>query len=81
MPTRNKSWKPEHSFQNPNKKRKKSGKKYKKVYERYYSLMKKKNKEWDTKRIYKTMLKCQSRLTKFGITQTMVDEYVAKKSK
>jgi len=45
MPTRNQSGKPEHSFQNPNKKRKKSGKKIEKVIKHYNMLLKRAEKE------------------------------------
>ena len=80
MPTRNKSGKPEHSFQNPNKKRKKSGKRYKKAFAWYALLEKKRAQQWDTKWIEQTMKKVKARFKKFGITQPMVDAYMEKRS-
>ncbi len=79
MPTRNKSWKPEHSFQNPNKKRKKSWKKYQKVMKRYASLKKREEKEGKTKWIEKTMEKCMARIKKYGITPAMLEASVKAK--
>lgn len=78
MPSRNQSGKPEHSFQNPNKKRKKSGKKYEKTMKRYKLILSKKEKQGDTKWVQKTMEKCQARIKKYWITQTMLDTFMAK---
>ena len=78
MPTRNQSGKPEHAFQNPNKKRKKSGKKYQKAIRRYASLIQREKKEGLTKWIQKTMIKCQARIKKYGITQAMLDAHINK---
>ncbi len=78
MPSRNQSGKPEHSFQNPNKKRKKSGKKYEKTLKRYKLILSKKDKPGYEKRAEKTMNKCQERIKKYWITQTMLDAFMAK---
>jgi hypothetical protein len=58
---------------------KKSGKKPEKALERYADLMKKQAKQGETKWIKKTMVKCQARIKKYGINQTMLDAKLAKK--
>ena len=78
MPSRNQSGKPEHSFQNPNKKRKKSGKKYEKTMKWYKLILSKKEKQPDSKWVVKTMQKCQERIKKYGITPAQLDAFMAK---
>lgn len=74
MPTRNQSWKPSHFFQNPNKKRKPSGFKYKKAIDWYIELLKK-EKAWTmAKWVEKTKVKANARLKKFGITKPMIQK-------
>lgn len=73
MPTRNQSGKPEHLFQNPNRKRKKSGKKYEKTIKWYVSLLKREQSEGATNWIKKTKEMAQRRMKKYGITQAMID--------
>lgn len=68
-----------HLFQNLNRKRKKSGQKYTKAMEWYLDLLKKEKKEGTTKWIEKTRVKCDARLKKYGITQTMLDKFVTDK--
>jgi hypothetical protein len=67
MPTRNQSGKPSHAFQNPNRKRSKSGKKYEKALERYALIQKKATFPGMEKWSAMTMKKCLTRLKKFGI--------------
>jgi|GEM_PF-5309847 len=78
MPSRNQSGKPEHSFQNPNKKRKKSGKKYEKTMKWYKLILSKQTKPGQEKWAEKTMIKCQERIKKYRITPAMLDAYMAK---
>lgn len=79
MPTRNQSWKPSHFFQNPNKKRKPSGEKYKKAINWYIDLLKKEE-AWNmVKWVEKTKVKADARLKKFGITRTMIQKVLAKR--
>lgn len=78
MPSRNQSGKPEHSFQNPNKKRKKSGKKYEKTMKWYKLIVSKQSKPGFEKWAEKTMKQCQARIKKYGITPAMVDVYMQK---
>lgn len=73
MPTRNQSGKPSHAFQNPNKKRKKSGKKLENAISRYLTLVKREKKEGLTKWIVQTRKKLDARIKKYGITQAMLD--------
>lgn len=78
MPSRNQSGKPEHSFQNPNKKRKKSGKKYEKTLKWYKMLVTREKESGESKWINKTMEKCQARIKKYGITPAMLDAFLQK---
>ncbi len=73
MPTRNQSGKPSHAFQNPNKKRKKSGKKYEKTIKWYQSLVSREQKEGLTKWIIQTKKKVNARIKKYGITPAMLE--------
>ncbi len=68
-----------HIFFNPNIKRIKSNKKYKKVLEWYVLLYKKEKKEWETKWIINEKNKCNSRLKKYWITEKMVEDYLKTK--
>jgi len=78
MPSRNQSGKPEHSHQNLNRARKKSGKKYQKAIRWYVSLIKREEKEGLTKWIQKTRVKAAARIKKFGITQAQIDAVLNK---
>jgi hypothetical protein len=69
-----------HIFYNLNVVRKKSGEKYKKTLERYALVLKKSSNPLMARRVEKTMKKVQARLKLYGITKTMVDEYMAKRS-
>ena len=73
MPTRNQSGKPEHLFQNPNRKRKKSNQKYKKAIRWFFSIEKKGEKPGMAKWAEKTMKKCMERIKKYGITSGQID--------
>ena len=68
-----------HIFYNPSRHGSKSGKKPAKALQWYALLMKKQEKEGETKWIKKTMVKCQARIKKMGITQTKLDETLLKK--
>ncbi len=61
-----------HIFFNPNIRTIKSGKKYKKAVSWFVSLVKKEKKEWLTKRIEKTKVKCMDRIRKYGISDTVL---------
>jgi hypothetical protein len=74
MPTRNQSGKPEHLFQNPNRKRKKSHRKLPKAIKTYLTLLKRRELEGDTKWILAEMEKAEKKLKKYGITQQMIQE-------
>ena len=64
MPTRNQSGKPEHLFQNPNRKRKKSHKRLPKAIRWYATLLQRKEKEGETNWIKQTMKRAKARLDK-----------------
>ncbi len=72
MPSRNQSGKPEHLFQNPNRKRKKSGKKYENTIRWYNTLLKREKEEGLTAWIAKTKIMAEKRIKKYGITQAML---------
>jgi hypothetical protein len=57
----------------------KSGKKPQKALERYTDLVKKQQKQGDTKWIQKTMVKCQARIKKYGINQKMLDDALTRR--
>ena len=57
----------------------KSGKKLENAIARYVGLIKKEVKQGLTKWIYKTKLKAQARLTKYRVTQKMIDAALEKK--
>lgn len=68
-----------HMMYNVSRTGQKSGKKLEKALDRYVDLMSKQAKQGETKWIYKTKLKAQARLTRYGITQKMVDAALTKK--
>jgi hypothetical protein len=68
-----------HIFYNPSRHGAKSGKKPAKALQWYALLMKKQEKQGETKWIKKTMVKCQARIKKMGITAKKLDEVLAKK--
>ena len=72
MPTRNQSGKPEHLFQNPNRKRKKSNQKYKKAMQWFLAIEKKAEKPGMAKWAEQTMKKCMERIRKYGITPAQI---------
>lgn len=67
MPTRNQSGKPSHHLQNPNKVRRKSGKKYPNAIAWYKLIQKKASFPGMALWAEKTMKKCLARLKKYGI--------------
>jgi len=68
-----------HMMYNVTRSSQKSGKKLEKAIARYVDLMKKEADQGETKRIYKTKIRAEARLKKFGVTQTMIDAALAKK--
>ena len=64
--------KKKHIFYNLNRKKKRSGKKYKKVIDWYISLLKRQDKEGPTLWIQKTMPKAESRLRRYGVSAEQV---------
>ncbi|USN55671.1 MAG: hypothetical protein H6765_03645 [Candidatus Peribacteria bacterium] len=78
MPSRNQSGKPEHLFQNPNRKRKKSGKKHQNTVKWYVSLLKREEKEGSTNWIIKTKQMAEKRMKRYGITQQMIAAAMSK---
>ncbi|MEI7919959.1 MAG: hypothetical protein WCH65_07550 [bacterium] len=68
-----------HMMYNVSRTGKKSGKKLENAIARYVDLIKKENKQGETKWIYKTKERAQARLKKYGVTQTMIDAALAKK--
>lgn len=72
MPTRNQSGKPSHVFQNPERKRQKSGKKYENLIKWYRTLLKREEKEGATKRILKTKERAEARIKRYGVTEAMI---------
>lgn len=66
-------------FYNPNRKKPKSYKKYKKAMEWYITVMKKKNKVWYEKWVEKTLEKVKLRFKKYGITSNMLKDYLSNK--
>jgi len=67
-----------HIFYNVSRHSKKSGDKLKKAINRYVSLLKREAKA-ATKWIYKTKIKADARIKKFGITKTMIQKALEKK--
>ena len=68
-----------HMMYNVSRASQKSGKKLEKAIARYVDLIKKEADQGETKRIYKTKERAQARLKKYGVTQKMIDEVLAKK--
>jgi hypothetical protein len=68
-----------HMMYNVSRASQKSGKKLEKAIARYVDLMKKESTQGETKWIYKTRLKANARLKRYGVTQTMLDAALAKK--
>lgn len=74
MPTRNMSGKPAHSFQNPTRKTKRSGKKYQNATKWYEMLLKREAREGTTSnRVAKTKEKALARLKKYGISAAAIE--------
>jgi len=69
-----------HMMYNVSRASQKSGKKLEKAIARYVDLMKKEEKQGETKWIYKTRLKANARLKSYGVTQAMLDAALAKKT-
>jgi len=61
-----------HMWQNPNKKRKASWKKYEKAINHYKKLLKRKEFEWETKWIKNAFMKIEAKFKKYSITENMV---------
>ena len=68
-----------HMMYNVSRASQKSGKKLEKAIARYVDLMKKEDKQGETKWLYKTKIRAQARLKRYGVTQKMIDEALAKK--
>ena len=68
-----------HMMYNVSRSSQKSGKKLEKAIARYVDLIKKEADQGETKWIYKTKERAQARLKRFGVTQKMIDEALAKK--
>ncbi len=61
-----------HIWQNPNKKKSVSWKKYEKAIQTYKKLVKRIEIEWETKWIKNAMEKVQAKFKKYGITEKML---------
>ena len=70
-----------HIFQNKNFARSKSHKKYQKALEWYATVLKKENKVGFEKWVANELVKVNLRFKKFGITKTMVEDYMSKRQK
>jgi len=68
-----------HMMYNVSRASQKSGKKLEKAIARYVDLIKKEDKQGETKWLYKTKIRAQARLKRYGVTQTMIDAALAKK--
>ena len=79
MPTRNQSGKPSHAFQNPNKKRKKSGKKLEKLFDWYVLVQKKASNPSMEKRVSKTMKHVLARAKKYSMSLESLQVYASSK--
>lgn len=64
--------KKKHIFYNLNWKKKKSGKKYEKAINRIIFLLKRQDRDGETKWISQTMWRAEARLKKYGITRQQV---------
>jgi len=78
MPTRNQSGKPEHTHQNPNRKRKKSGKKYEKLFQHCRMLKRREERDGMTAWLANAWEKVERKMKKYSITQAMVDNHLNK---
>ena len=78
MPTRNQSGKPSHVFQNANRKRQKSGKKYAKLFKHCELLKRKEARDGMNPWIANAWEKVQRKMKKYSITQLMVDNHLNK---
>lgn len=76
MPTRNQSGKPSHIHQNQNRKRVKSGKKYEKLFGHCKMLKKREERDGASLWLANAWLKVEAKMKKYGITQSMVDDYL-----
>ncbi|MEI6673335.1 MAG: hypothetical protein WCL02_08795 [bacterium] len=69
-----------HIMYNVSRASQKSGKKLEKAINRYVDLIKKETKAGEeTKWLYKTKLRAQARLKRYGVTQKMIDAALEKK--
>lgn len=68
-----------HMMYNVSRASQKSGKKLEKAIAWFVDLFKKEQKQGLTKWIFKTRQKAQVRLTKYGVTQKMIDAELTKK--
>ena len=68
-----------HMMYNVSRSSQKSGKKLEKAIARYVNLMKKESTQGETKWLYKTKIRAEARLKKFGVTQKMIDIALTKK--
>lgn len=72
-------WKYKHIFYNLNWVRKKSWKKYQKAVEWYVLILKKQEKDWESKWVQKTKEKSLARLVKYWISMDKVKETLKSK--
>lgn len=69
-----------HMMYNVSRSSQKSGKKLEKAIARYVDLIKKENHQGEeTKWLYKTKIRAQARLKRYGVTQKMIDAALEKK--
>ena len=68
-----------HMMYNVSRASQKSGKKLEKAIARYVDLIKKESNQGETKRLYKTKIRAEARLKRYGVTQKMIDAALAKK--
>ena len=68
-----------HMMYNVSRASQKSGKKLEKAIARYVDLIKKESDQGETKWIYKTKIRAEARLKRYGVTQKMLDAALAKK--
>ncbi len=64
-----------HIWQNPNKKRKPTGKKYINAIKAYLRLIKREKIEWETKWIKNAKLRIETKFKKYGITEEMINSH------
>lgn len=68
-----------HMMYNVTRASQKSGKKLEKAIARYVDLIKKEGNQGETKWLYKTKIRAEARLKRYGVTQKMIDAALAKK--